>query len=113
MPFAKYEGQRPRGATEIVSIRRNGQIAFNSKAVQSFSVGGFKFAELYFDRANRRIGIQLTNSKDKGARKIMSLGSTALVTGAGFLRHFGINISKARKFQPKYDRAKKIVILNL
>ena len=113
MPFAKYEGQRPRGATEIVSIRRNGQIAFNSKAVQSFSVDRFKFAELYFDRANHRIGIQLTNAKNKGARKIMSFGSTALVTGAGFLRHFGINITKARKFRPKYERAKNLVVINL
>jgi len=113
MAFEKYEGQRPRGTKDIVSIRKNGQIAFNSKAVQSYDVKSYKYAFLYYDKTKDRIGISLSNTKDRGARKITMLGGTALVSGSAFLKHFEITIKKARKFEPGYDTALKLITLDL
>ena len=113
MAFEKYEGQRPRGTKDIVSIRKNGQIAFNSKSVQSFEVKGNKFAFLYYDKESKKIGIEFSNAKGRGARRITMLGGTALISGSAFLKHFNINISKAKKFEPKYDSSKKMITLGL
>lgn len=111
MAFEKYEGQRPRGTKDIVSIRKNGQIAFNSKSVQSFEIKNFKFAYLYFDKEKERIGIEFSNTKGRGARKITMLGGTALISGSAFLKHFNISIVKAKKFEPNFDVAKKMITL--
>ena len=113
MAFEKYEGQRPRGTKDIVSIRKNGQIAFNSKSVQSFEVKNFSYAFLYYDKEKGRIGIELNNTKGRGARKITMLGGTALISGSAFLKHFGINITKAKKFEPKYDVTKKMITITM
>lgn len=113
MAFEKYEGQRPRGSKDIVSIRKNGQIAFNSKSVQSFEVKNFKYAFLYYDKVNDVIGIELHNSKGRGARKITMLGGTALISGSAFLKHFNIAIKKAKKFEPEFDASKKMITLSM
>jgi len=113
MPFEKYEGQRPRGSKNIISIRKNGQIAFNSKAVQSFDVRNYKYSFLYFDKKKNVIGIELNNSKGRGARKITMLGGTALISGSAFLKHFNIDISKAKKFEPTNDNSQGMILLNL
>ena len=113
MAFEKYEGQRPRGSKDIVSIRKNGQIAFNSKSVQSFDVKNFKYAFLYYDKDREVIGIELHNAKGRGARKITMLGGTALISGSAFLKHFNISIKKAKKFEPKYDVTKKMITLGM
>ena len=111
MAFEKYEGQRPRGTKDIVSIRKNGQIAFNSKSVQSYGVKAHKYAFLYYDKANRRIGIELSEAKGRGARKITMLGGTALISGSAFLKHFNIGVTKAKKFEPDFNAVKKMITL--
>lgn len=113
MPFEKYEGQRPRGTKDIVSIRKNGQIAFNSKSVQSFDVKSHKYAFLYYDKDKNKIAIELSNNKGRGARKITMLGGTALVSGSAFLKHFSISVSKARKFEPVFESKTNRIILQL
>ena len=113
MAFEKYEGQRPRGTKDVVSIRKNGQIAFNSKSVQSFEIKTYDYAYLYFDKAKDLIGIQLSNSKDKGARKITMLGGTALISGSAFLKHFNVSVTKARKFEPTFEKSKGMITLQL
>jgi hypothetical protein len=113
MGFEKYEGQRPRGTKDIVSIRKNGQIAFNSKSVQSFDVRNYKYAYLYYDKDRKKIGIELSNNKGRGARKITMLGGTALISGSAFLKHFNISIQKAKKFEPDWDPTKKMITLQL
>lgn len=110
MAFEKYEGQRPRGTKDVVSIRKNGQIAFNSKAVQSFGVKAYKYANLYHDSEKKKIGIELASKKDKGSRKITMLGGTALISGSAFLKHFNISVPKAKKFIPKADTSGKIIL---
>ena len=111
MAFEKYEGQRPRGTKDIVSIRKNGQIAFNSKSVQSFDVRNYKYAFLYYDKEKLKIGIELNNTKGRGARKITMLGGTALISGSAFLKHFNISIQKAKKFEPTFDSGRKMITL--
>ncbi len=110
MAFEKYEGQRPRGTKDVVSIRKNGQIAFNSKSVQSFGVKSYKYAYLYYDKSKRMIGIELSPTKERGARKITMLGGTALISGSAFLKHFNISVSKAKKFVPKKDAKNRIIL---
>ena len=73
MGLEKYLGQRPRGSKNIVSIRKNGQISFNSKAVQSFEVKNYQYANLLFDKDYDVVGIELSNEKGKGSRKISRL----------------------------------------
>ena len=113
MPFEKYEGQRPSGTKDIVSIRKNGQIAFNSKSVQSFNVKGYKYAYLYYDKEKAKIAIELNNTKGRGARKITMLGGTALISGSAFLKHFNISVPKAKKFEPTKDPKSNRIVLSM
>lgn len=113
MAFEKYEGQRPRGTKDVVSIRKNGQIAFNSKSVQSFDVRSYSYSFLYYDKDNGIIGIELSNTKERGARKITMLGGTALISGSAFLKHFNISITKAKKFEPEYNSANRMITLEM
>jgi len=97
----------------MVSIHKNGQIAFNSRAIQGFSLDRFKYADLYFDKTTRRIGIQLTNTKGIGSRKITILNNYALISSKGFCKHFGIDTPKAKQFEPQYDKTRKMIIIKL
>lgn len=100
MAFDKYEGQRPRGTKPIISIRKNGQIAINSRAVADYGVDKYAYADLYYDKEKELIAIDLTNVKTAGTRKITMLGGTALIAGGAFMRWYGIPMGAARKFEP-------------
>jgi len=97
----------------MVSIRKNGQISFNSRAVQSFSLDRFKYVDLYFDKTTQRIGIQLTNTKGIGSRKITILNKYALISGGSFCKHFGIDTPKAKQFEPTYKKSRNMIIIRL
>lgn len=113
MGYEMYEGQRPRGTKDIVSVRKNGQISFNSKATQSLELKNFKYAYLLFDKVKDRVGIELSNQRGKGSRKITIIGGTANISGSAFFKHFGIIIEKARKREPNYEEENNMITFPL
>lgn len=113
MTYEKYVGQRPRGTKNIVSIRTNGQIAFNSRASQSFKLSNYQYAYLMFDRGKDVVGIELSNEKRKGARKILVLSGAVVISGAAFFNHFDIIIEKAIKREPDYDENERLITFSL
>lgn len=112
MAFEQYLGQRPRATEPKVSIRKNGQIVLNHKLIRQYEITDESFAHLLYDSEAKQIGIKIDEEKNRGARKLTMLLGSALISGGAFLKTFGINHEKARKFDPDFIDGMIVIDLN-
>ena len=77
-----------------ISIRGNSQIGFNSAAIEDFKLKDYKFAVLYYDRDNKKIGVKLTNSKEEeGVRKLrVREGAGASLPARVFIEYYKMQV---------------------
>ena len=111
MAFEKYEGQRPRTIEPIIGIRKNGQIVLNDVLARQYEVDINSFAYLHYDSEANQIGLQISNIKMKGARKLTKAPGCSLVSGIAFLKHFEIDHPTGKKYTP--DSKDGMIIINL
>ena len=97
-----------------VSIWTRGQIGFNRGAVNKMSMKDYKFAVLFYDRDNKRIGIRFTNNpNEEGATKI-TFGSTgAFVSARAFLDYYEIPREETRRYNISYDEKNDLWVFDL
>jgi len=86
-----------------VTIRRTGQIGFNTGAINSYGLKDYSFVILYFDRQERAVGIQLTNEHAPGAIVLKKSDSNTYVRAKNFCDRYEIGYSKSRKFALRKD----------
>jgi len=87
----KFENQKnPQIPT--VTVRKNGTICINSKAIEQFNLDGMRTATLYYDPKESTMGIKLTkDDRDPSAFRISKeKGRTATISCRAFLKHIGI-----------------------
>ena len=85
-------------------------------ARKQFELRKFRFAECYWDRAKREVGIRLTN--DKNERGILTIqqkrGEYAKIYCQSFLDHCGIvHKEGSRIYTAVMDEVRKMIILKL
>jgi hypothetical protein len=99
MPFAfeKFV-DTDRSFLARVSIRQNGQIGFNSGAVNLYELGKYKFVVMYYDRISHVIGILPTIEKVEGAIELASGTSNTFIRARNFLEKYSISYSEPRRF---------------
>lgn len=68
--FKKFEKRNIRQESRI-TITKSYSMGFPQKFYQDHGVKNFKYAVLYYDEANKVIGIYLTNEKDKNGFSII------------------------------------------
>lgn len=112
MPFEKFT-QTGRSYKPKISIRSNGQIGFNYGAIEKFRLSNYKFAVLFFDRQEKKMGIKLTNSEEDGVCKLQVRKSNAAIAAKAFLDYFDINYEKTGRFEASFDDAEKMIIVKL
>lgn len=114
MPFEKFT-ETGRSYQTKISIRGNGQIGFNLGSIQKFSVANHGYAVLYYDREQKRMGIQLTDdAREEGSKKLIVRRSSASIAAKAFLDYYEIEYGKkVRKFNAHYDANEKMIIVSL
>ena len=63
--FKKFEGGSSTNRESAIVINKPNSIGFSSRFYQDNNVSEFKYVILYFDSANRAIGIKLTNKEEE------------------------------------------------
>lgn len=96
MAFIKHTNTRGRIGTPKISIWERGQLGFNQAAALKYDIASYKYAILYFDPDEQKIGIRLTNDGDEeGAIKLfIRKGSGASFSAVSFLRTYDIAFGK-------------------
>jgi hypothetical protein len=100
--------------TPSVSIWSRGQISFNQGCAIKYSLGTYKYAVLFYDRENRRIGIKFTSDEAENGAIAITKGRTGFIlSGNAFLGYYDIPHETTRKYAFKYDDAEEIYVVDL
>lgn len=85
-----------------VSIRKRGQIGFNSGAVERFGLREKDFAVLYMSKDKTQMAIRFTNDQaEQGAIKITKKSGNYFIPGKVFFDYYGIDYSV--EYKKSYD----------
>lgn len=109
MAFIKYE-RKGRSSKPVVGIGRHGTITINDIALKKYFIDA-KYIVLYYDPERKVIGIK-PEKKQSGETyhlRMQKSGGGAVISGRGFLRFFGIEFSKATRFEPCWNEQEKLV----
>ena len=74
-----------------------------------------KYIIFHYDKANRVVGLELTNEAKPNSYKIRSYrgeGDTGSVTAIAFLKYYRIPFKKAR-YEAKWDKESSLIIFDL
>jgi len=113
MAFVKYT-ERGRGAAPTLSLSPTGNMAFSEGALRRFGLIDKSFVVLYYDPDTQRVGIMpCDDAHAEGARKLSKRATGAVVSGRGFMDHFGIVIDKTTTCTLTQDRKTGMVIADL
>lgn len=99
-----------------VTIRKNGSVCINQKAVDEFNLTKMRFASLHFDRDEALLGIRPEeNSSDSSSFKICKeKGKTFTISCQGFLKNCGIPFRKGSKvFKAEWNDEAKMILVKL
>ncbi len=112
MPFEKFT-QAGQSFKPKMSIWGNGgQIGFNQGAMKKFKLDIYKYAILFFDRENKRIGIKFTNDeKEEGINKFNA--KRGVIPGKAFMDYYGVDYSKTKPYDVVFDEENELYIVNL
>jgi len=96
-----------------MSIRSNGTLAFTSGAVSKFNLAKFKFVQLYYDRANKAIGIKPTMQEGDGAHVLHAGKTGAFLSATRFLSYYDLMPKQTQRIDVYWDEELGMVIAKL
>ena len=110
--FKKYIS-RGRAGVPKVSIRKNGQIAFNAGAVQKYDLNVYDFVMLYISDKKDRVAVQFTNNeKDIGIIKIQKRPGSFAFSARNFLQIYEICWDETVNFDFIWNESGKAAFFN-
>ena len=115
MAFEKFTRTRGKVDTPKVSIWSRGQIGLNKGAVDEFNLGQYKYAVLYYDKDNEKIGIEFTNDgKAEGISKMIARKNAGTsISALAFLQHYRIDFSETAKYDIEHDEESGLYVFDL
>jgi hypothetical protein len=94
------------------AIWKMGQINLNRAFLEKYGATEKDRAVLFYDKEKKRIAFRLVgDAKEPGAAKLSKRAGGAYIFAKGFLAHFGIDHSKARRFDVRRDEKEDLFIL--
>jgi len=110
--FKKYV-TRTRVTTPCISIRKNGEIAFNAGAVAKYDLDAYDYVMLYIHTTENRIAIQFTNNeKDTGLVKLHKRKGNFAMSCRSFLKLYDIDYSETKNFGFTWGPKEKTAIFS-
>lgn len=111
--FERFEFKGTRGRDSIVSIYNTGVIAFSSTFSVKNNIGRYKYIELYYNKEDHQIGIKFIKKQDDNSFGLTKRGNIYTTMIRSFLKHYGIDFSKPKKYSYTFDEAHGMYIINL
>lgn len=102
--FTKFTQVNDSFAARVSIRQRTGQIGFNSGACNAFGITDHEYVILYYDEAQRAIGLTLEKEKSDGCIEIKSSKSNTYIRAKNFLDRFQIDYSASRRFELRKER---------
>jgi hypothetical protein len=111
--FEKFTGHGKSFHPKI-SIRKRGQIGFNSGAINRCHLDSVDYAVLYYNKVKKQIAFQFTNNeKDEGAIKIQKRPSNYFFSGKSFLDYYSIDYGETVAFEIEWDETQKVALIDV
>lgn len=96
------------------SINKKGEIYFGQGAKSKYDLDNCKYLVLYFDKANRKIGMEFMHGNSKeGAIKLRSRNATYYADINKFLDFYGIKQYGLARYYMTRDVASKLITIDL
>lgn len=100
--------------TPRATIRSTGQIGFNHGSVRRFEMEKYAFVVLFYDKENKRVGVQLTNNKDEeGACTLSVKQGNGTVSARSFLEHYELMPEVTNQYPLKLDPESKLLVIQI
>lgn len=98
----------------IVTVTHGGHLNLNKKFMETF-VKEKKYAVLFYDKANKVIGLKLMNEEKMNSYKIRSYrgGNLGAVTAIAFLKYHNIEHDKTRSYKAEWNKEHGMVVIDL
>jgi hypothetical protein len=108
--FKKYIS-RGRAGVPKVSIRKNGQMAFNAGAVQKYELHVYKYVMFYASEDKSRIAIRFTNNeRESGLIAIQARPGSFAFSARNFLTINDVDWSRTVNYDFVWDERDKTAI---
>ncbi len=111
-----FERFTKKGRTYIpkMSIRKRGQIGFNTGAIQRFGLDKYNYVVLFISKDRDKMAIKFTNDEnEQGAIKIMKRPGNFAFPGKAFFDLYEIPYDKTRSFDIEWIEDEQVVLVKL
>ena len=99
-----------------LTIRKNGSLCLNSRAIEQFKLETMRFATLYYDRKEQLLGIKPEEgNRDPSVYRISKeKNRTSVISCQAFLNHYGILYKERSKVYPaEWDEKGKMILVKI
>lgn len=114
MGYMQFTKQRRPSDEPKITLLKWGQLGINRSCTDKY-FKGYKFALLYFDEAQRKIGIKPTNedSNDASNIRFIKKGTLATISVILFLKRFKIENEQSIVYDAIWNDKEKLVEISL
>ena len=111
--FEKFT-QQGRTFKPKISIRKRGQLGFNSGSINKFKLNRFDYAVMYISKDRTKVAIRFTNNQDEeGAVKIMKRTGNFSFSGKAFFDCYDIDTESTRSYDAEWSEEEKVAIITI
>jgi hypothetical protein len=98
-----------------VTIRKNGSICINSKAIELFDLKGARYATLHFDRKESLMGIKPADEKDLSAYRVVTEKNRShVISCQSFLKNCEIPYKAGTKiYRAGWDEKRAMILVKI
>ena len=89
--FVKYQGDYLRGDSKI-SIQLSGLIRLSSGFCRASNALSYKCVFLYYDSGSNAMGLEFSNSLEKGALKVTQDRNAGSISAKSFFKNYSLNL---------------------
>lgn len=111
MGFIKFRGRsRAAEGVAMISVLKGGQLGINNASLQKY-FEGFDFADLYYDKDRRVIGVQPVKEATGDSYSIRRSkdGKTANISARAFLKNFRLVRKTTKAYPTAWNDEEKLV----
>lgn len=114
MGFEMYRSKGGKSSKPSVTITAAGAIALNKACFDKY-IGDKYYANLYFDKDKRLVGVKAADKEGDNTFKITRAGnkSSGSIAGRSFLNRLEIDFSKSMKFTPEWNEKESMLIFKI
>lgn len=99
MPFERFTHTNCRASRKpSVSANYKGSISFNKAAQEKFGFDGKEFADLYYDRESKHVGISFPSEQELYSINVRNNNSAATISFTALFNFLGIKLEKTTRF---------------